>query len=388
MTQNIFDQVIQRRGLDGEKWNRYPEDVLPMWIADSDFKTPQEIITALAKRVEQGAFGYTNFDNSPFCKAAQRWMSVRFGWTIDPDWVVLTPGVRAGLALSVITFTAPDDNVVMLTPVYPPFYSIVRDNGRNPVSSPLICSNGKYEIDFADLERKLSDPKARMLLLCNPHNPTGRVFTKNELLRIGDLCLKHNILVMSDEIHCDYVFEGHKHIPFPSLGQDYADISLVAINPSKTFNIADLHTGAMISANPILLNRYKAAVTSANWGSHSFGLIAFITAYTQCDYYADAVNSYTYANLKHAVDFINTHIPKINAYLPESTYLLWLDCSEMGFGTQHELENFFLDKAKLALNSGIDYGIEGKQFMRINLACPRSIVEEALNRLENAVNIL
>ena len=385
MSQFNFDQILVRRGFDGYKWNRYPQDILPMWVADSDFKSPQEVIDALAQRVKHGIFGYTHPEDQAFAKAAARWMQVRFAWEADPAWVEFSPGVCAALSLCVNAFSTPGDDVVMLTPVYPPFFLSLISNGRNPVSSSLRLCNNNYEIDFEDLENKLSQPRARVLFLCNPHNPTGRVFTRAELLRIGELCLKHHIIVISDEIHCDYVYPGHKHIPFPALSKELAQISLTTISPSKTFNIADMHTAAVLSASPQLLARYRAASSSANLGKHSLGIIAFTTAYTQCDAYADAALQYVQANLEYAVNYISQHIPEIKAYMPQSTYLLWLDCSGLGFALQDDLMNFFLNKAKVALNSGTDYGPEGKQFMRINLACPRELVQEGLSRIEKAI---
>ncbi len=385
MSQFNFDQIIVRRGFDGYKWNRYPQDILPMWVADSDFKSPEQVINALAQRVQHGVFGYTHPENPAFAQAAARWMQARFGWQANPAWVEFSPGVCAALSLCVTAFSNPGDDVVMLTPVYPPFFATVSNNGRNPVSSSLLLNNNNYEVDFEDLENKLAQPRARLLFLCNPHNPTGRVFTRAELLRMGELCLKHNVIVVSDEIHCDYVYPGHEHIPFPALSSELAQISLVAISPSKTFNIADMHTSAVLSASPHLLGLYRAASSNANLGRHSMGIIAFTTAYNQCEAYADAMLQYVQANLEYAVNYIKQHIPEIKAYMPQSTYLLWLNCSGLGFASQDDLMNFFLNKAKVALNSGTDYGPEGKQFMRINLACPKELVQEGLSRIEKAV---
>ena len=381
-----FDTVINRRGHGGIKWNLYPEDILPMWIADSDFRSPDEVVAALIKQAEHGVFGYTDSGNPEFALACARWTKVRFGWEADPAWVEFAPGVCAGLALCVKAYTDPGDNIVMFTPTYPPFYAISKSNGRNPVSCPLISrGEGLYAVDFFALEEKLAHPKARLLFLCNPQNPTGHVFSREELLEIGALCLKHDVLVISDEIHCDYVFPGHRHIPFSSLSRELAEISLVAINPSKTFNLADLHTAAMISSSAEMLARYRAEVVSASLGKNSFGVAALSTAYNQCDDYANEVVDYVRANLEYAVEFIGRNIPKIKAYMPQSTYVLWLDCSALGMQSQDDLMRLFLEKGKLALNSGTDYGPEGYQFARINLACPRSLVEEGLRRLKIAV---
>ncbi|MBQ4133519.1 MAG: pyridoxal phosphate-dependent aminotransferase [Desulfovibrionaceae bacterium] len=388
MAEYDFGEIVDRRGEDGIKWNLYPDDVLPMWIADSDFRAPREVVEALQKRVEHGVFGYTDCESPAFAEACAHWVDSRFGWAASPEWVTYTPGVCAGLALCVKAFSSPGDQVVMLTPTYPPFYSIPHENGRYPVASPLIHRGlGDYQIDFADLESKLAHPRARLLLLCNPQNPTGRVFTHEELLCIGELCRRYGVLVISDEIHCDYVFAPHKHIPFPSLSAELAEISLTAINPSKTFNIADLHTAALIVPNPVLRQRLQAEISAASLGRHSLGIIAAVTAYTQCSVYADEVRDYTFENLKYAVDYINAFIPRVKAYLPESTYVLWLDCSALELD-QDKLMSLFLEKGRLALNSGVDYGPEGLHYVRINLACPRALAEDGLKRLKAAVDSL
>ena len=388
MSEYDFDQIVNRRGEDGIKWNLYPEDVLPMWIADSDFRAPEAVVAALQQRVEHGVFGYTDAEGKAFEQACAGWMRTRFGWDVSPDWIAYTPGVCAGLALCIKALSSPGDHVVMLTPTYPPFYSIPSENGRYPIASSLLLRRGaggmEYQIDFDDLENKLAHPRARLMLLCNPQNPTGRVFRREELLRIGEICLEHGVLVLSDEIHCDYVFAPQQHIPFPSLAPELAAISVTAINPSKTFNIADFHTAALIAPEPVLLKRLQAEIGAASLGRHSLGIIAATTAYTQCAAYADQVCAYIYSNLKYAVDYIKRFIPGIQAYLPQSTYVLWLDCAGLGLASQDDLMRLLLEKGRLALNSGLDYGREGLQHVRINLACPRALAEEGMRRLHIA----
>lgn len=378
-----FDAVIERGNGDSVKWNTYPGDVLPMWVADADFTAPEPVITALEQRVAHGVFGYSDWKNEDLKQAVVHWMHTRFSWRPEPDWVAFSPSVVISLALSVLAFTEPGDSVLFLTPSYPPFFRVPRSHARKPLTSSLILKNGRYEIDFADLEGKAAEPGTRLMYLCNPHNPTGRAFSREELLRIGALCVKHNVLILSDEIHCDYVFPGRAHIPFPSLSGELAERTLVAINPSKTFNVADLHTSAVISANPDLLARFKDTAAGLALHSAALGVIALKTAYMECAWYADQVAAYVKKNLDLAASFINERVPGIRTFVPEATFLLWLDCRAMGL-PQKELESFFLDKAKLALNSGTDFGAEGQGFMRLNLACPKATVLEALSRLERA----
>ena len=386
MSKYCFETIIERRGTMSSKWETYPEDVLPMWVADSDFKCPVEIIDALAKRVQNGAFGYCANDGK-FEKAAVTWMRKRFGWNADPAWVEFLPSVGTALAMAVKTYTQPGDNVLLQTPLYPPFTSATQNNGRVPLNSPLVWRNGAWHIDFDDFERKAANPRTSLFFLCNPHNPSGRAFTEQELRRMGEICIRHNVTIFSDEIHCDYVHSGHKHIPFPSLGTAFAKICAVGINPSKTFNIADLRAAAVIIPDEHLREQYRKEVLACKFGRCSFGVISFITAYEMCDDYADEVRAYIESTMRYAVDRFHSAIPRIKTSMPDATYLLWLDCRDLGM-EQEELESFFLTKAKVALNSGLSFGTEGKGFMRMNLACPRTLAEEGLRRIENAVNAL
>ncbi|MDL2317120.1 pyridoxal phosphate-dependent aminotransferase [Desulfovibrio sp. OttesenSCG-928-A18] len=380
-----FDRIIDRRGGDSVKWNSYPADVLPMWVADSDFTAPEPVIRAMEERVRHGAFGYSDSRNESLKRAVEHWLSSRFSWQPDKDWIVFSPSVVVSLALSVRSFTRPGDAVLFLTPSYPPFFSIPRAHGRESLGSSMPVRNGRYEIDFADLEEKMARPATRMFVLCNPHNPTGRVFSQEELCRIGELCLKHGLVIVSDEIHCDYVFPGRRHLPFPSLAPELAERCLMAINPSKTFNIADLHASAVICPNKELRERFSSAAAAMALHSSALGILALSTAYMECAWYVDQLLPYLKRNLDLAASHINERIPGIKTRVPEASYLLWLDCREMGL-PQAELKRFFLEKAKLALNSGTDFGVEGEGFMRLNLACPIATVHEALGRLERAAN--
>ena len=385
-----FDQQVDRRGSDCKKYEAasYPADVIPMWIADTDFAVPAEIAAAIRERAEHPCYGYP-VESFAFEESAARWEEVRFGWEIDPHWVKYANGVLPFLMYAVRAFSHPGDHIVIQPPIYPPFPANIQHNGRRVGENPLRQdAEGRYQIDFEDLEKKLADPKAKLLFLCNPHNPAMRCYTLEELTRIGELCLRHNVIVMSDEIHCDLTYQGYRHIPFGSIRQDFADNCIVMINPSKTFNIAGFRTGAAIIPNQRLRDEIQSTIVSnKNYGRTIFGMISFITAYTQCDYYADELMDYLQGNRDLLMDALKTRIPRIKMSVPEATYLMWLDCRELGMD-QPELKRFFFEKAKLGLNDGVTFGQGGLGHMRMNIACPRATLEQALDRLERAVNAL
>ena len=384
-----FDEIIDRRASECKKYEpAYPKDVIPMWIADTDFAVPKEIADAIKKRAEHPCYGYP-VENFEFEKAAARWEKVRFGWDVDPEWVKYSNGVLPFLMYAIRAFAYPGDKVVIQTPVYPPFHAITKNNGCQLVTNPLVQDeNGKFQIDFEDLENKLKDPRTKLFFMSNPHNPTMRSFTREELVRIGELCLKYRVIVISDEIHCDLTYKNYKHIPFASISEDFAQNCMVLINPSKTFNIAGFRTGAAIIPNKQLRDNIQIIIqNNKNYGRTIFGMLSFITAYTECYYYADELMEYLEVNKDYVVSFIKERIPRIKLAEPEATYLLWLDCRELNM-SQKELKEFFFDKAKLGLNDGSTFGVEGTGFMRINIACPKVTVVEAMNRLEKAVNEL
>lgn len=389
MNEYLFDQVIDRRGSDSVKWSNYPDDVIPMWVADSDFNAPKEIVTSIRRRLEHPLFGYTGESfNDLLDTAARHWVSSRFGWNLPEKHSAFAPGVVSSICMAVQAFTRPGENVVTLSPAYPPLIHKPRQNGRVSLASPMRRNaHGHYSIDFEDLEEKLSRSSTSLFLLCNPHNPTGRVFSREELQRIAELCLASGVLIFSDEIHCDYVHQG-RHIAMPTISPAVAASTLVSINPSKTFNIAGLHTAAVLSENPELLKRYKKASEAAGLHPTIPGVLGFHAAYTECAAYADAVREYVRANQIFAVDYITRNIPYLKASLPESTYLLWVDCRALMLD-QHELERLFIEKARVAPSPGSGYnslhGNEGENFIRLNLACPRSTVEEALGRIKKAL---
>lgn len=377
-----FDSPVERKDTASMKWDTYDHDILPMWVADSDFRSPPEIVEAIEDIARRGIFGYPLPDGS-FENACIHWQNSRFGWKPASSQVSWCPGIGTAISLCVNAFTKPGDGVAMLCPIYPPFMRLCELNGREVRPSVLELRNGRYEINFAGLEQILQKPDTSLFLLCNPHNPTGRIFEKDELERMGELCLKYGVTIFSDEIHEDITFGG-KHIPFPVLSAKMAAISLVGVNASKTFNVADLRAGAIISENPILLDAIVEQRNRFKLGPCSLGLAGVTSAWQKGASYADQLVAYIKANLEYAVNRINSSCPGISAYMPEATYLLWLDCSGLGMDNR-ELMDFFLHDAKVALNNGADFGPGGEGFMRLNAACPRKILSEGLDRISSAI---
>ena len=383
-----FDEIIPRQGTNSYKWDSANDsDILPMWVADMDFRTAPAVTEALKKRVEHGIFGYVRVPDS-YYHAVIHWFDRRHNWKIEREWIIYTTGVVPALSAVIKALTNPGDRVLVQTPVYNCFFSSIRNNGCEMISNPLIYEDNTYRIDFDDLEKKLKDPRTKLFFMSNPHNPAMRCFTLEELKRIGELCLKYNVLVISDEIHCDLTYQGYKHIPFGSISEEFANNCIVLINPSKTFNIAGFRTGAAIIPNKRIRDNIEITiVNNKNYGRTIFGMLTFVTAYTQCDYYADEMMQYLQQSRDMMMAYMKERIPRIKLAEPEATYLMWLDCRDLNM-TQDELKAFMFNKAKLGLNDGATFGTGGTGFMRMNIACPRSTVEQALEQLEKAVNAL
>jgi len=381
-----FDEVIDRRGTDSRKYSEYPADVLPMWIADSDFKAPQPVVDALVERIQQGVYGYTG-TSSRLKKACARWQRDRFGWDVAPEWVEYVPGVVSGLICAVRALSQPGDNIVIQSPCYPPFADLSDHNGRHLLRNKMILKDGHYEIDFEDFEEKAKDPRTKLFILCDPQNPSGRVFTREELTRLGEICLRYHVMVLADEIHQDLVYHGFRHIPFASISREFEQNTVTFMNPSKTFNLPGFRTAAFIAANPVLKNAvHDIVVNNKAIGENICGTIALYTAYESCDYYADEIMDYVGKN-RALVEETLKDIEGIDVIRGEGTYLLWLDCRGLGM-TQEELDRFFVEKVKLGLNSGRTFGPDGDGFLRMNIACPRATVKEALNRIVAAMKTL
>ncbi|MGD8455685.1 MAG: MalY/PatB family protein [Anaerolineales bacterium] len=398
-----FDREIDRRGTQSVKWEYVPnedhssidpteqffgeERMLPMWVADMDFPAPPAVIEALEARARHGIFGYTTPADSYF-QAVEDWMRRRHGWEIDRRWIVTTPGVIPGLKTMVRTFSARGEKVLIQPPVYHPFYHVIDDNERGLATNPLIYENTAYRMDYEDLEEKLSDPLVKMVILCNPHNPIGRVWNKEELIRLGELCLAHDVLVVSDEIHCDLLFKGVAFTPFATLGEAFAQNAIICTAGSKTFNLAGLHHSNIIIPNPDLREGFKKTLErSSTFGNNLFGLAALEAAYSQGEEWLDQLLDYLDENRQYLEDYIAEFIPQIKVVKPEGTYLIWLDCRELGLD-KVGLEKFMREEARLYLDEGYIFGPEGEGFERMNIACPRSILVDALARLKGAVERL
>lgn len=377
-----FDTYVERRNTASMKWDAYAEGVLPMWVADTDFRSPVQVTDAILEKARLGLFGYPS-GNGEFEEACAHWEQTRFGWSVPAEAMTWCPSLGVAIALCVRAFSKPGDGVAMLWPIYPPFMRLCQANGREARGTVLRQIDGKYEIDFDDLEAVLAKPDTTLLLLCNPHNPTGRVFTKEELERIGELCLRHNVTVFSDEIHEDVVYQG-RHIPFPSLSPELAAISLVGVNPSKTFNVADLRSACIISENGALLEKFKAEQDSLKLGPCSLGRTGATAAWQTGESYADQLVEYLKGNRDHIMDYARHNWRLIQPCLPEATFLLWLDCRALGMDKQ-EREKFFVEQARVGLNCGEDFGPGGEGFMRLNFGCPRATLDDGLARITDAL---
>ena len=385
-----FDLSIDRSRTASLKWDHIPavfgvEDALPMWVADMDFAAPPAVVRAMHARVEHGVFGYT-LQTGTYREAITSWMEKRHNWNIKPEWIQYCPGVVPALSLIVEAFTVPGDQIVIQTPVYPPFYSVVKDHGRELIHNPLILNEqGDYVMDFEDLERSLSGERVKMIILCSPHNPVGRVWTQKELSRVAALCEQHDVLVVSDEIHADLIYQTGSHTPFASLSDDAANRSFICTAPSKTFNIAGLNTANIIIPNDTHRRRFEKVLQRYALGSITpMGAAATEAAYREGGEWLDALLTYIRGNMEYIRDFIQQHIPEVKVTLPEATYLLFIDFR--GLGMNHEdLNQFLVQKAKIGMNSGVTFGKNAEGFMRMNVACTRATAVEAMSRLNNAI---
>ena len=383
-----FDQIIDRKNTSCLKYDfgmqrKGRTDLLPMWVADMDFALPEEILADFHKRIDHGIFGYTDPD-AEYYAALDRWFSVHHGYHIQPEWVTLGCGVVYGLATGVKAFTEPEDAVLIQQPVYYPFREVIEDNGRKFVNSQLHYENGKYTIDFTDFEQKIEDNNVKVFLLCSPHNPAGRVWTKEELTRMGDICLKHNVIILDDEIHCDFVYAPHHFTSFLALDEKYRDNLVVFNSPSKTFNVAGLQPGNIIITNKELRRRYRKANAAAGYSQGSImGQVAVKSCYTKGDEWVKELVEYIAGNIAWVRDFVKENFPKATFVEPEGTYLVWIDFSGYGL-SDDELEHLVTDEAKLWLDSGKIFGPATAQFERFNMACPRSTVEKAFQQLKAA----
>lgn len=385
---SIFDEIIDRRNTNSYKWDSAEHDgVLPMWVADMDFRTAPAIIEALRRRVEHGVFGYTRVPDE-YYEAIVRWFGRKHGWHIKPEEILYTSGVVPAISAIIKALTSPGDGVIVQTPVYNCFFSSIRNNQCQLIENRLLYADSTYHIDFDDLEMKASDPKAKLLLLCNPHNPAGRVWTRSELERINDICLRNSVMVVSDEIHCELVFDGYKYTPFASISEACRKNSVVCCSPSKSFNIAGLQIANIISDSEQLRNRIDRAINiNEVCDVNPFGVIALMAAYNHGEEWLDELKTYLWENYRTLLSFFKSELPDFPVTKLEGTYLVWVDCRSLGIESS-ELERKLMDVAGVWLNEGTMYGDAGEGFMRINIACPRSVLEEGLRRIKKGVDML
>ena len=380
-----FDEIIPRRHTNSYKWDSAPaDDVLPMWVADMDFRTAPAIVEALQQRVAHGIFGYTRVPDE-YYEAVIRWFSRRHGWSPRREWFIYTSGVVPAISAVIKALTLPGDKVLVQTPVYNCFFSSIRNNRCQMVSSPLVYEHNTYRIEYDDLEEKASDPAVKLMLLCNPHNPAGRVWTREELTRVGEICLRHHVTVVSDEIHCELVYPGHTSTTFASLSDEFLQHSVTCLSPSKAFNMAGLQIANIIAADEEVRQRIDKAINiNEVCDVNPFGVLATIAAYNEGEEWLLQLLDYLKGNYECFKEYCEMHLPHFPIAQLEGTYLVWMDCRSLGLSSE-ALEHRLVQEAKLWLNAGTMYGEAGEGFMRWNIACPRSVVMEGLKRFTGFV---
>lgn len=381
-----FDQVLDRRNTNCEKWDYLEEhfgraDVLPMWVADMDFPSPPEVVQAIQERAKHPSYGYTGTSDS-FFDSIVGWMDRRHGWAIEREWISTTPGVVPGLAASVLAFTEPGDNVIVQSPVYPPFFRVVENNGRRLLNNELVRVGDRYEMDWDDLEAKLGEG-AKLFLLCSPANPVGRVWSEEELARLSEMCVAHGTVIASDEIHSDIIYSWARHTPFGALSPEAAENSVTFVAPSKTFNVPGLSTSVAIIPNSDLREGFNRVLSGLGLGTNLFGITALEAAYTYGDRWLDDAIAYIEENLRFMVEFLGRQVPEIRVVPPEGTYVIWLDCRGLGLDPD-ALHRFMVEEARVGLSDGTFFGSGGEGYQRINIACPRPILREGLERIASA----
>ena len=383
-----FDEIIDRKESGAIKWDeKFMEeyfgvgDLLPLWVADMDFRAPQILIDKMKARVEHGIFGYT-FPKESYYQSIINWFKRRHDWTIEKDWIVYSPGIVPAIKFIIKTFSKPGDGLIIQEPVYYPFRSSIEELGRKVLNNELISENNSYKMNFKDLEEKCKTPRTKMLILCNPHNPVSRVFTKEELTKLGKICIENNVLVISDEIHCDLIFPGYKHIVFPNISEEFAQNSITCVAPSKTFNIAGLKTSNIIIPNKVIREEFATTMSNASLrGPTIFGGLAMETCYNECEGWLDDLLIYIKKNYDFMVSFFKEKMSGIEVFDLEGTYLAWVDFRSLGLN-QKTLDEIMKKEAKVGLDDGAMFGKIGEGFQRFNLACPKEILKEALERIE------
>ena len=387
-----FDKVVDRKNTSCLKYDfavkrGMPADILPLWVADMDFKTSSYIQDAVAAQAEHGIYGYTESGDSYF-EAVQSWFFTHYDWKVEEKWLVKTPGVVFALAMAVQAFTQENDAVMIQQPVYYPFSGVIKDNGRRIIDNTLVQDEaGSYHMDLADFEEKIIREKVKLFFLCNPHNPVGRAWTREELEKIGDICYRHHVLIVSDEIHADFVYE-RKHQVLVNLKKEYEEITITCTAPSKTFNIAGLQVSNIFIPDNQLRHRFKRQIAASGYSQlNAAGLVACEAAYRYGEEWYSGVKAYIRENISFTKKFLEERISKVKMLEPEGTYLVWVDFRALGLSNR-ELEDLIIHKAGLWLDSGAIFGAAGEGFQRINVACPRVTLQTALEKIETAVNNL
>lgn len=387
-----FNIKIDRTHTNSIKWNKYflkeefeSDDLLPLWVADMDFECPKPVIDAIKKRAIQDIYGYSWHKIPAYLDAVSSWMKRRHNWEINSEWITFSPGIVPALYMLVQAFSNVKEKIIVQTPVYSHFFKGIQNNGRQVLFNQLLYENKKYTIDFEDFEEKAKDPLSKMFILCSPHNPVGRVWSEKELKRLGDICLEHDLLIISDEIHHDLILSGYKHTLFSTISKELEENTIMCTAPSKTFNIAGLQASNIIIPNEKLRESFKNTIINKNgiMLANVFAIVALIAAYNEGEEWLEQVLKYIEANFDYLKNFINEKLPEVDFIDPEGTYLAWLDFRNLGMNAE-ELHDFMLKKAKVALDEGSNFGPGGEGFERINVACPRTILEECMIRIINA----
>lgn len=378
-----FSKLTDRRKSLSLKWD-VEENELPMWVADMDFETAPEIIAALSKRVEHGIFGY-NIVGDEYYQSIQNWWQRRHHFQMEKDWLMFCTGVVPAISSIVRKMTTVGENVLIQSPVYNIFYNSILNNGRHVLSSDLVYDGKEYHIDFADLEKKLALPQTTMMILCNPHNPIGKIWDLQTLKRIGELCHKYHVIVVSDEIHCDITIPEKEYVPFASVSKINQDISITCIAPTKAFNLAGLQTACICVPNPVLRQKVNRGINTDEVAEpNSFAISATIAAFNQGEAWLEELRKYIGENKRVVAQFIQEKLPELTVVSSEATYLLWIDCSKICQNSV-ELVNYLRQETGLYLSDGYEYGVNGMQFVRMNVACPKARLEDGLNRLYNGI---
>jgi len=384
-----FDEVIDRSETQSAKWDYYEKDLLPLWVADMDFRVPQPIINAIIDRAKHGIFGYSYF-HSAYFDAVLDWFKRRYDWEIKKEWLAFTPGVIPAINMAIQSFSNPGDKIIVQNPVYYPFFGAIQNNGRRLLYNPLKRIGRRYQMDLDDLKQKIKDARAKILILCSPHNPVGRVWTRDELINVGEICIENKILIISDEIHCDLILPGFTHTNFASISNNFAMNSITCTSLSKTFNLAGLQLSNIIIPNKKLRNSFINHIESVfipeefGYLPNDLSLVAFTAAYQKCDEWLNSLLIYLKQNVDFLKSFIRNNITQIEVIEPEGTYLVWLDFRKLRIDPD-KMKRFLRQKAKVVLDDGSKFGRGGEGFQRINIACPRTTLQKALERIHNAI---